>query len=507
MRPPGGKAGGPLRLKARRLGLHTQHAPIVLLRSDCPVCRAEGLAPQSQVLLSSGERQVVATLFQVSSGLLDCDEAGLSEAAWTLLGVEAGALLSVRHPPPLESFAGVRRRVFGQRLDASAFEAIVGDVTAGRYTDAQLSAFLTACTTLPLNDDETAWLTGAMAGAGERLSWPSPVVVDKHCIGGLPGNRTTPIVIAILAACGLTAPKTSSRAITSPAGTADAMEVLTRVDLTPEEMRRVVEAEGACLAWGGAVNLSPADDILIRVERVLDMEAQGQVVASVLSKKLAAGATHVVLDLPVGPTAKLRSAEAADAMAAQFAAVAARFGLKIRCLLTDGGQPVGRGVGPALEARDVMAVLKRSRHAPADLAHRAVVLAAAALELAGRCGPGEGEALAAATLSSGQALERFERICAAQGGLRPIPSAAIRETVAAPRSGRVTQVNNRKIARLAKLAGAPDAKAAGLGLHVRLGDEVAAGQPLFTLHAETVAEAAYALDYARANQDIFTLEA
>ena len=503
-RSSGGKAPT---LTAHRIGLHTQHEPVVLMAADCPACRAEGLAPRSQVLLRAGAREVTATLYQVTSGLIAPGAAGLSEAAWQLLGVSEGEAITVRHPGPLESFTGVRRRIFGQRLDKSALAAIVTDVVAGRYTDVQLSAFLTASTALPLDLDETVWLTEAMAGAGDQLNWPSAIVVDKHCIGGLPGNRTTPIVVAIAAACGLTMPKTSSRAITSPAGTADTMEVLAPVALDPAAMRRVVEREGGCIVWGGAMNLSPADDVLIRVERVLDMESQGQVVASVLSKKIAAGATHVVLDLPVGPTAKLRSSDAADDMVALFTAVAERFGLSVRCILTDGGQPVGRGVGPALEARDVMAVLRGETGAPSDLARRAVVLAGAALEMGGRAPAGQGESLAHATLNSGAALARFERICQAQGGMREIPRAAIRRPLLAPHPGRLTQINNRKLARLAKLAGAPDAKVAGIDMHVRLGDEVAPGQPLLTLHAGAPGEAAYAFEYAAANPDIFLLEA
>jgi thymidine phosphorylase len=133
-------------------------------------------------------------------------------------------------------------------------------------------------------------------------------VVDKHSIGGIPGNRTTMIVAPIVAAHGLIMPKTSSRAITSPAGTADTMEVLAKVDLSEAEMRSVVERCGACIAWGGHVNLSPADDVIIAVERPLQIDTPEQMVASILSKKMAAGVTHLVLDIPFGPTAKIRSA-------------------------------------------------------------------------------------------------------------------------------------------------------------------------------------------------------
>lgn len=495
-------------LKARRLRLFTQHEPVVVMRTDCHFCRSEGLSARAQVLLIVGDRQVHATLFQIDGDeVVAPGEAALSEEAWKLLGVAEGDPIHVRHAPALASMASVRHRIYGHRLDEPALQAIVTDVVAGRYTNVHLAAFLTATSTLPLDEAETVALTQAMVDAGDRLSWQATTVIDKHCIGGLPGNRTTPIVVAIVAACGLVAPKTSSRAITSPAGTADTMETLAPVDLDLAAIRRVVEAEGGCIVWGGAVRLSPADDIFIRIERVLDVDTEGQLIASVLSKKIAAGSTHVVLDIPVGPTAKVRSTEAGDRLAERLSSTAARFGLSARCIQTDGSQPVGRGVGPALEALDVLAVLQNAPGAPRDLRRRACLLAGQALELGGAAPEGEGEAMAEAVLADGRAWAKFQKICEAQGGMRTPPRAALQEPVSAARSGRVIQMNNRKISTLAKLAGAPDIKAAGLSLAVRLGDEVAAGEPLLFVHAETRGELGYALDYAVANPDLIEIEA
>lgn len=494
-------------LKARRLGLFTQDDAVVLMRSDCHVCRSEGLGPRSQVLLMANGREVLALLYQVSDSLLGHGEAGLSEAAWARLGIAEGAELAVRHPPPLGSLSAVRRRIYGQRLDLAALQSIVRDVAAARYTDVHLSAFLTACSAFPLDLEETVGLTRAMIQVGERLTWPSPIVIDKHSVGGLPGNRTTPIVVAIVASHGLLMPKTSSRAITSPAGTADTMETLAPVDLNVAAMRQVVEREGACLVWGGSVRLSPADDILIRVERVLDIDTRGQLIASVLSKKIAAGSSHIVIDIPVGATAKVRTDEAAAELAAELTEVGRVFGVELRCVMTDGVQPVGRGIGPALEAHDLVAVLKNDAQAPQDLRRRACMLAGAALELAGRTAAGAGFALAETTLADGRAWAKFQAICDAQGGLRRPPKATLTHPVLASRTGRVTSINNRTLAKLAKLAGAPDAKAAGVMLHARLGDELTRGQPLMTVHAEAQGELAYALEFAAANPDIVQLEA
>jgi thymidine phosphorylase len=331
-------------------------------------------------------------------------------------------------------------------------------------------------------------------------------VLDKHSVGGVPGNRTTMIVVPIVTALGCLMPKTSSRSITSPAGTADTMETLAPVALDLAAMRAVVAREGGCVVWGGALALSPADDVLIRVERPLELDAEGQLVASVISKKAAAGATDVLIDLPVGETAKIRSAAAAEQLAAHLEAVGEAVGLRVQTIVTDGTQPVGRGVGPALEARDVLAVLRGEPSAPADLRERAVLLAGRVLEMSPGIAPGTGAALAESALADGRAWRKFQAICAAQGGLREPPVAAHRHPVATPSAGLIARIDTRRLARAAKLAGAPSDPAAGLDLHVRVGDRVDGGAPLFTLHAESPGELAYALSFVEARPDIVCVE-
>ena len=378
-------------------------------------------------------------------------------------------------------------------------------MSPGRYADVHLAAFITACGDDKLNIREITDLTQAMVNSGSHIEWGLPMVVDKHCVGGLPGNRTTPILVSILSAAGLTMPKTSSRAITSPAGTADTMETLTNVSLSLEQMRSVVEQEGGCLAWGGSVRLSPSDDLLIQVERALDIDSEGQLIASVLSKKIAAGATHVVIDIPVGPTAKVRSQAAAETLAANFKAVADALGLQITTLFTDGSQPVGRGIGPALEARDILAVLQQEPDMPEDLQRRSAEVAGALLEMVQGLPPGDGYKQALAILVSGAAWEKFQAICHAQGSLKRPPIAPFRYALVAKTHGRVTAINNRKLAKVAKLAGAPADLAAGLDLHCKLGDLIKPQQPLLTVHAESSGELSYAVEYLEDHLDIIEL--
>lgn len=499
-------ARGVARLQALRAGIDTYQAAVVYMRSDCHVCRAEGFETQARVELRHAGRTVIATVHHVTAGWLRVAQAGLSDAAWRALGAPEGAMIEVRHPPVLESLRHIRGKVYGVPLDYDQLLGIMRDVVANRLSDLHIASFITACGGDRMSAAETIALTRAMIDVGQRLTWPSGPVVDKHCVGGLPGNRTTPIVVAIATACGALMPKTSSRAITSPAGTADTMETLAPVALDLPAMRRVVEQEGGCVVWGGAVQLSPADDMLIRVGRPLELDGTAQLVASVLSKKASAGSQRVLIDIPMGPTAKLRSAAAADALTSALLEVGSAIGLQLRVVRTDGSQPVGRGIGPALEAWDVLAVLQGSAEAPADLRERALLLAGHVLELADRAAPGQGHAIAREALDSGRAFAKFQAICRAQGGLREPPRAAYTRACVSETGGVVSGMDNRRIALAAKLAGAPAAPAAGVRMDVRLGDRVERGQPVFHLHAQTQGELAYAQAYVAGQQGLVSVE-
>jgi thymidine phosphorylase len=499
-------ANGSIHHRARRLYIDSGQEPVVYLHRDSELCRSEGFESQTRVWVRIDDHSILATLNVVTGELLTVTEAGLSESAWDRLAAKDAAPVVFAHPLPLDSLRHVRGKIHGQRFDAPALRSVVRDIAAGYYSDLHLAAFLTACAGDRLDRHEMSDLTRAMIGSGERLEWARRPVMDKHSVGGLPGNRTTLLIVPIVTAAGVLMPKTSSRAITSPSGTADTMESLAPVDLDLMHMRRVVEQEGGCIVWGGTARLSPADDVLIRVERPLDLDSAGQLVASVLSKKAAAGATDVLIDIPVGPTAKVRTVAAAQRLCDDFRAVGQDVGLTVLPVLTDGTQPVGFGIGPALEARDVLAVLRGDPEAPHDLRERGLLLAGHILEVAEIVPTGGGQALAREILQDGRAWTKFQAICQAQGGLRDLPAAPFIEPCAATSSGRVVRIDNRRLARVAKLAGAPRDRSAGLVLHARVGSRIQAGEPLFTVHSETTGQLEYALEYARAAGEIIGMQ-
>ncbi|MHC5019960.1 MAG: thymidine phosphorylase family protein [Planctomycetota bacterium] len=495
----------PTTLRARRMGIDTQLEHVIYMRADCPVCRSEGFEVKARVLVTCNGRSAIATLNVVDESLLRSDEAGLSQSAWEALGRPDGDAVTVEHAEPVDSLRFVRAKLHGRELTEAGVRAIVRDSLAGRFSEVELTAFLAASAGSGLNDAEVTHLTRAMIDSGQRLDWGRTPIADKHCIGGLPGNRTTLLVVPIVAAAGGVIPKTSSRAITSPAGTADTMEVLAPVDHDLLAMRRIVEREGGCIVWGSGAGLSPADDLFVRIERALDIDSPGQLVASILSKKAAAGATHVVIDIPLGPTAKTRSHAGAERLRALLTEVGSAVGLTVQVMITDGAQPVGRGIGPALEARDVLAVLRGERGAPADLRERSVALAGALLEMTGLAVAGGGAKRAGDLLADGSAERKFLAICDAQGGMRDIPEASHRRAVLAGRDGVVRAFDNRRLAKIAKLAGAPADQVAGLDLHVALGSEVDADQPLYTIHADSPGELDYSLNYALAGDPVIEI--
>lgn len=494
-------------LRLKSLGIDTYHEAVLFMRKDCYVCRSEGFEVHTRVRVTLNHQHILATLHTIEGELLGEGEASLSKYAWEKLGAHEGDKISLSHPKPLQSLSFVRAKVYGSELNLKETRHILKDIVKGRYSDIHLAMFLTACAGNRLSHHEIINLTRGMVDVGETLSWPKDLIVDKHCVGGLPGNRTTLIVVPIVTAFGMTMPKTSSRAITSPSGTADTMETLAPVDLNLDRMRRVVEQEGGCIIWGGSVALSPADDALIRVERIMDLDSEGALIASVLSKKIAAGSTHVVIDIPVGLTAKVRSLERAAILKRLFETVASAFDLSLKIMISDGAQPVGRGIGPALEAMDVLAVLQNTSNAPQDLRDRALILAGEILEFSPEVKPGTGKAIATRLLDEGRAWDKFQAICEAQGGLREPSVACYTHTITSEDVGRVVMIDNRQLSRLAKLAGAPYDKAAGVTLYTQLDAMVEKGQPLMTIHAESKGALRYALSLLKQIPAIVQVEA
>lgn len=492
-------------LKIKLLGIDTYLENNIFMRSDCHICRSEGFTALTRLVVHHKRKRIIATLIVVHSDLLQENEAGLSDIALKRLDVKEGDLVTVSHLKPIESLSDVRAKMYHKKINETAYRKIISDITNGFYSDIEIAAFITACAGDNMDLDEITWLTKSMIDSGSRLKWEDKIILDKHCVGGLPGNRTTPIVVAIIAAAGMIIPKTSSRAITSSSGTADTMETITVVNLPLEKIREVVNNEGGCFAWGRAAKLSPADDILIAVEKALDIDSSGQMIASVLSKKVTSGSTHVVIEIPFGETAKVRTHEEALKLQYYLKAVGNAINLNVEVLITDGSQPVGKGIGPSLEAMDVLLVLRNSKDASIDLKERALMIAGTLFELSTKFEKGKGYLEARKILESGEAYDKFKKICLAQGRFTEPKLAKYKIEIKADCSGTVMAIDNRKLAKIAKLAGAPHYPSAGIYFSSPIGTKIEKGQTLFTIYSESEGELQYAVDYLKSIHSILKI--
>jgi thymidine phosphorylase len=482
-------------LKLRRLGIDTYRENVVYLHRECELYRAEGFQALSKVKICADGRRILAVLNVVDDdSIVTPTDLGLSEEAFAKLGVNEGHLVSIDHAEPPASMNAVRRKIAGERLSQEDYRHIINDITDKRYSKTEISAFLVASGQTDMDRDEVLFLTRAMLESGEQLDWNESLVADKHCIGGIPGNRTSMLVVPIVAAHGMLIPKTSSRAITSPAGTADTMEILANVELDIKKLHDIVRKHRACLAWGGTAELSPADDIMIAVERPLGIDSIGQMVASILSKKLSAGSTHLLIDIPVGPSSKVRQMRQAQRLRKLFEFVADQLAIHLEVIITDGRQPVGSGIGPVLECRDVMQVLQNSPEAPDDLRQKSLRLAGRVLEFDPDVRGGNGYAIARDILDSGRALEMMNTIIKAQGvQSKKYQLGQLTHEVLSPADGVVVNIDNLQMAHIARFAGAPMDKGAGVDLFKKLGDSVKKGEALYRIYAEFPADFNFAL--------------
>jgi putative thymidine phosphorylase len=392
----------------------------------------------------------------------------------------------------------IKKKLDGQKLSEREIDQIVWDIVHNKLSAIELTYFVAACYTNVMTTEETILLTKSMARHGDALRLGKYPVIDKHSIGGIPGNRTTLVVVPIIAAAGYFIPKTSSRSITSPAGTADTMEVLAKVAFPIGKMKEIVLKTHGCIVWGGSLNLAPADDKIISVERPLEIDAESQLLASIMAKKHSVSSTHILIDVPVNKDSKVKNMVEALSLKKEFEKIGKKLKKHVRVLITDGRQPIGNGIGPALEARDVLCLLKRDPRRPLDLEKKCLMLCA---NIFGMVGVQDGYRKALDILNSGRAYAKMAEIIKAQGG-KEIAAEDIKigkyvYDVLSAKSGRVVDIDNLSISRIARIAGAPVDKGAGIYLYKHINDKVKRGEKLFTIYAESRRELEYAKEFAK----------
>jgi len=473
-----------MELKTRVLDLRIDGEKAILSEE---AARSMGVCHGNRIRVS-GKKTSATTFIAITSEIVGSDEVGLVLDFAEKIGVSEGDVVELSPTGRPDSAEYVRKKIYGEKLSRDEMHELVKDIAGHNLSNYELSALVTAVSIRDMSIDEVQWMTEAMVEFGESLEFSEYPVLDKHSIGGVPGNKITLLIVPIVASAGLLIPKTSSRAITGAAGTADIMEVFAPVKFSATDIYQMTKEVGGVIVWGGATHIAPADDEIIRAEYPLALDPVSILIASVLAKKKAIGADSVVIDIPVGDGTKISGRKEGSKLARDFIELGERLDMDVECAITYGGSPIGRAVGPALEAREALKALQ-GEEAPKSLIEKSCSLSGILFEMAGYTSREEGADKARELLKSGKPLEKFREIIEVQGGdpeVKPgdIEVGSHREELTSPSEGYVTSVDNKAIVEIARALGAPGDKKAGLEICKKGGDEVCKGETLIRMYAE-----------------------
>ncbi len=463
-----------------------------------------GIQSRDRISLKTLEKKPreIFTFVNTIDGLVKQDEIAVSSETRERIGLKNGQKIKVSLAKDPKSLSFIRKKLDGKRLSSNEIREIVSDIVRNSLEESEIALFISGMYENGMVFNEIVFLIKAIIDTGFKIDLPYKIIADKHCVGGIPGNRTTPIVVSICAAAGLIMPKNSSRAITSAAGTADVIETIARVDFSSEEIKKIIKKTGACMVHGGGLGIAPADSKILQVEKILKVDPGAQLLASIMSKKLAAGSTHVIIDIPFGEGAKFTRKKALY-IKNKFEKLAKYFKIKLVCVLTNGKQPIGNGIGPVLEIMDIIKILDPKQEGPKDLEEKSLFLSGKLLEMTGKAKKGQGVKLAKEILNSGKAFEKFKEIIKAQeGSLKKIKLARYRQEIFSEKQGKIIKVVNGDINTLARIAGSPDDKAAGLYIYSHVGKKLEKGSKLLTIYSESKERLKQALGFYKKTKPI-----
>ena len=489
--------------KIKKIDIDTGRNLIIYLNRNGHIFKKEGFKSLSRVKIFNDELTIYGILHIIDNDtFLTESEIGLSSSFFKKYKIKEGDIFMIKSVGLIPSFQYDLSKLNGFKYEEKGLNDIFKDIIEEKYDDIQIACFCSSTAGNSLDEKELLYLTKAMIKINKKIDWKKNIVVDLHCIGGIPGNRTSPASVAIIAEYGMFIPKTSTRSITSPSGTIDTMEVFTNIDISDEKIVDIVKETNGCLIWSGI--LSPIDEIVISVLKDLNLDGKGIMIASIISKKIAAGSSHILIDIPYGPQAKCKDLESAKSLKYDFETLGKNLGVHVYVYLSEGNQPIGNGIGPALEAKDILDILKNEPNVCNDLKEKILYLSGIIIEFDPNVKKGEGIKIAREILESGRAFERFKKICEAQGGYKEIPVAKYQKDIISEIEGKIIEINIKKISTLGKLCGCPSNKEAGIYLYKHLNDYIKKGEKIMTLYSNSMGELNTAYNFAL-NEQIFKI--
>lgn len=471
-------------LKLRRVPISYCQNNIVFLNAKNDFFRSRDASAITKVEVHGGAKPLygVAAVCNKDS-IVKPDELGLSENAFMEIDLPEGTEVSLIPATKPASLNSIRRKMKGGVLSTKEYKAIMSDIASGKYSKLEVAALEVACSSF-ITPQEVFFMSEAVIGGKAPMKWRRDIVVDEVSIGGVPGNRVSPIVTAIVIGAGMCMPKITYSTTKECSSTLDVMATLCETDIDEETLRAIVDNLGGGIAGGtGRIKLSTVNDVLTEVEDALGMGIPQQMVVSVMSHSILAGVTHLVVDIPVGSSTIVRTMGEGMRLKKLFEYVGDMLGLDANVVITDGTEPIGKGIGPVLESRDVMNVLRCAEEAPRELREKALFIAGRVLEFDPKLRGGHGYYRAQEILDSGRALEVMNRIIHTQGKLNPSPLGQLTRDITATASGTIDAIDGMQINRIATMAGAPSDKGAGVDIFKRVGDKVEQGETLYRIHA------------------------
>lgn len=473
-----------MELKVKNIRL-TTGVPVIILTQENADNLGISVGGRASIKKSSSTKKPLSVIVDISDSMVKNNEVGLSKETKLRLNAKSRQDMVVNLAEVPSSLQLIKKKLNKQELSDDELDEIIEDVVDNSLSSPEIALFVSAMYSNGMSLKETIYLIEAILKTGNLLKFKNQHVVDKHCIGGIPGNRTTPIVVSICAAAGLIMPKNSSRAITSAAGTADVIESIAKIEFSISELKKIVKKTNACMVWGGSLEIVPADSKIISVEKSLKIDPEAQLLASIMSKKLASDSNYILIDIPYGRNAKV-NLKRAKRIKRKFENLGRFFHKKIKVVLTKGDQPIGNGIGPELELQDVISVLKQMPNRPLDLEKKSLYLSGILLEMVGKAKENEGLKMAQQLLISQKAFNKFKQIIEAQKGrVRPIKESKFKKDLFSKRNCKIKDIDNKLINSLARITGCPNYKSAGLYLYKHLGDSVKKEDKIITIYADS----------------------
>lgn len=479
-------------LTLKHLSINSFNENIAYLHKDCVAYKLEEIKFMTKVEIHGGAKPVYAFLNIVDDeSLVAPDQLALNTEGFERINLPEGSNITLALTPPPPSIASIKRKIAGNILSPAEYNAIINDIASKRYSNMDIASFLVASGSF-MTPPEVLALTEAMIGS-DVIHWDNEsIVVDHHCLGGIPGNKTDIIITAIVAAYGLPIPKTASRSLSSCAGVADTMSVLANVDLNEVELKNLVAENHGALVCHNGLRIAAANKLISGVERQIGITQQQHLVASILAIKIAMGITHLVIDIPVGSSSRIKTTQDAMRLRKLIEYVGDQMGIEVDAVITDGSEPIGNGIGAVLEARDVMKILRNKDDAPQDLKEKSLFLAGRVIDFDPKLRGGQGYLVAKEILSSGRALETMNRIIHSQGKAPQPKLGNLTRDIVSSVTGYVESIDNTRINRIGVLGGASQNPGAGLDLLKKVGDKVEQGETLFRIHSMNSTDFGYA---------------